>query len=135
MQRLASHLTFLVCPVFTVQGCSTSHLFSNLKRSHPRSPPKTTILPSSSDKISIPKLIHSIDQFISKNKNPILGILALFFRWIITRGYYAERNNKQIVNLSEEELGVIKTIKVCASFMWERYRPGRNVVRLEDWRE
>jgi hypothetical protein len=59
----------------------------------------------------------------------------LIFLWIFTRGYYAERNNKQIVNLSEEELGVIKTIKVCASFIWERCRPRSNVVRLEDLRE
>ena len=116
MQRLALHLTFLACPVFTIQGCS-SHIFFHLKKSHPRSPPETSILSSSSNEISIPKLIHSVDRFISENKNPILAVLALIFLWIFTRGYYAERNNKQIVNLSEEELGVIKTIKVCASFM------------------
>jgi hypothetical protein len=101
------------------------------------------ICPSSQDTVGLKvesyseSLAHKYPRFISgffrQFRNPILAIIALSFPWVYARGYYYERSNKQI-NLSVEDIGIMKVIGDNALRVWNKYKPRGNIIKLDDFK-
>ena len=138
MQRFAIRLAFFIALSFMLTGCSNGPLFPNIKKGPPGAPHGTGInMPMATKpraESSVNKLPQSIARFFHENNSAILGLLGIIFLWIYIRAYSTEKN-RRYTKISKEEVGLLKIIRDNASRIWENHRPGRNVVRLEDWKE
>ncbi|MFC1869113.1 hypothetical protein ACFL0H_13425 [Thermodesulfobacteriota bacterium] len=137
MPRCALYLAILVSFV-SLTACGKT-LFQHIKKGPPGPPPGANINApmhtATQSEFTVKNLISYAYLLFKEYKKPIIACLALIFLWVFTRGYYKERNNKKIINLTTEDLGIIKNIKINAAMIWEKYRPGKNVVWLKDWKK
>jgi len=62
----------------------------------------------------------------------LVALLGLSTIWLLFRMYYAERV-RHYRKFSKEEIALVKIIKDNAGRIWENHRPGRKVIRREDW--
>ena len=123
----------------TLSGCGKT-LFTNIRKGRPppQAPAHPGMLAASPAKSPSGDLYQnlrkSIAKFTSQNLGKIYAVLALAFLWVFSRAYYFERTRKRL-KLDTEDLGLMKIIRDSAARVWRKHRPGRNVVRLDDWRE
>ena len=99
-------LTFPSWVFYHSQDCGGNFL-SPAEKGPFRSPPgkgnnKSTI-PTHSIEPTISKLLHAVIQFLVKNKNPVIALLALAFFVIYTKEYFEKRSRKYIVDLIGEK--------------------------------
>lgn len=102
--------------------------------------PKTTPIDRKETKVIIPA--HpifendaiSVSRFIEKNKTEIISFLALFSLWLLVR-FYNIVKKRQDREFSMEDIALPKIIKDNAAWIWERHRPGRNVISIERWKD
>ena len=87
----------------------------------------TDIISTYSREPTISKLIHARTRFFIQNTNPVIAFLLLALLQIFRRGYYDEQIRKYIFNLSKEDLGLIKTINMCANIFWNKHLPDINI--------
>ena len=76
-------------------------------------------------------------QFSGRNVGYLLALFYLCLLWAVFRPY--SRNINRITGPQKQrfdtmDLAAIKVIKDNAAWVWERNRPGRKVIRLDDWR-
>lgn len=62
------------------------------------------------------------------------ALLALIFLWILLRAYNHEKRTIK-EKISPEDLGLLKIIKTNAAMLLDKYKSGKKVVNLDDWKE
>jgi len=134
-----SVLCLIIFFTTTLSGCG-KQLFPNIKKGQPPPPARAGLSMIVDDPTKGPaapffqKLRKSIGRFTRQNLSKIYAVLALAFLWVYARAYFIERNRKQI-KYTTADLGLIKNIIDSATIIWRKYRPRRNVIRLDDWSE
>lgn len=77
-------------------------------------------------------------RFTARYHERLLGLTALLLLWLLIR---SNKQNKKLTieirkqKLDAVDLAAIKVIKDNAAWVLEKNRPGRNVVRLDDFRQ
>jgi len=71
-----------------------------------------------------------------KKSSPLLRrcLLGLLWLWALARFYSAE-TRRRIPAWQTEDLALLKIIKTNALRLWDTHRPGRKIIRLEDWKQ
>lgn len=145
MERQRFFILFPVFAVFAAFGCGPM-LKGGLKRPE-RSPVVHAAILSADysphrhhsgndfSAANLPALLTSqLKETIKIHKRQVLALGGLLWLWLLFR-FHAREWQRRRPRFSTEEIALIKTIKDNSTRIWENHRPGRNVVRLEEWRE
>ena len=111
-------------------GCET--FFEDVN--HPdniTTPHSATIPPIPNDKPEQNSFVH----FLSQNNDIIVALLSLVGILLLYRVYKMEKNRKKIAKLSLDDLSMLKFGKEVMDQIWKRFRPDKNVIRMDDYRE
>ena len=126
----------LMLLTFLCSGC----VASLIKAAKPPPPPDENIVasivpsPESLNKlIPPPDQAEQIIKYVERNDELIIGLLAHLVLWLLYRFYHRERMTRYR-KISIEEIAVMKINRDSANQIWEKHRPGRNVIRIEDYR-
>ena len=79
----------------------------------------------------------SLCRFTARNGNYLFILLYLLILWAVFRAYdrsRTQRTGPQKQRLDYADLAIIKVIKDNAAWVWDRNRPDRKVIRLDDYR-
>lgn len=85
-----------------------------------------------SDSISKP-LPHYFFEAIKANRAEMLGLAALLGMWIQARAYEREKQRGR-ERITMQDLALLKIARNNLNRIWENHRPGKKVVRIEEFR-
>jgi len=81
----------------------------------------------------IETLSNHFFKLIMMNSMAMLGLLALCSMWLLARAYNGEKQ-RQAKKYDIQDLGLLKIARNNLNRLWENHRPGRKIVRLEEWK-
>ncbi|NVM25701.1 MAG: hypothetical protein HWN70_07260 [Desulfobacterales bacterium] len=71
-----------------------------------------------------------------KDRSPAAeqSTVALLWLWLLARFYTIEKR-RRVLEWQLEDIDLPKIIKDNAARLWNHHHPGKELIRLEDWRE
>jgi len=128
----ACFLLLIIIIAVSTTGCSTLSLTGSKTPPTHHVPGTNSMAMLQNNESAINSLIDSVLAFIRQHNGLVVGIFAFLGMGAMAYLYYLEKTRKYL-NFSLEELGLIKTIMVSASRIWENHKPGRKVIRIKDY--
>ena len=78
-------------------------------------------------------LNRALNEFLGKNSKPLLALLSLLAMWLLVRFYESQRS-PSATRFNREQIALFKIALDNLTWIWEQIRPGRKVIRMEEWR-
>ena len=78
-------------------------------------------------------LPHIFFEAVKANRAEVLGLAALLGLWIQARAYEREKQQGR-ERITMQDLALLKIARNNLNRIWENHRPGKKVVRMEEFR-
>ena len=131
---MRGHLVTLLCVPFFLFACCSVHynVHINEQPTHFTSAGEALVDTSTAGSQPTPEPGGTM-QWVQANSALIAALLAFLCIWALYMLWQREKR-RSTTKLSPDDLALIEMARNVMNQLWNRVRPGRNVVRLDEYR-